>query len=366
MLGDDPDALVHDLQDRFPKAQLLGGDKDFEHLVARVVGFVEAPALGLDLPLDVQGTAFQQRVWQALRAIPSGTTASYAEIAERIGAPQAVRAVAQACASNTIAVAIPCHRVVRQDGALAGYRWGVERKQALPSVRPSHDRCRCLPRAMCPCPTIAERVATFDWQRIAAGLDAHGCAVVGTVLSPAECQVLAESYAEEGPFRSRIVMARHGFGRGEYKYFAYPLPTVVASLRHALYPPLASIANRWNETLGIDVRYPDAHAVFLERCHGAGQTRPTPLLLHYGEDDYNCLHQISMASMSSRCKSPSSCRCRDTTSRAVNSCSRSSDLASNRALKWCRSGRETASSSRSIIGQCKARKDGIASTCAMA
>src|SRR2546426_2888558 len=131
MLGDDPDALVRDLQDRFPKAQLLGGDEDFEHLVASVVGFIEAPALGLDLPLDVQGTAFQQRVWQALRAIPTGTTASYTEIAERIGAPQAVRAVAQACASNAIAVAIPCHRVVRQDGALAGYRWGIERKRAL-------------------------------------------------------------------------------------------------------------------------------------------------------------------------------------------------------------------------------------------
>lgn len=131
MLGDDPEALVRALQDRFPKAQLLGGDADFEHLVARVVGFVEAPALGLDLPLDVQGTAFQQRVWQALRAIPSGATASYTEIAERIGAPQAVRAVAHACASNTLAVAIPCHRVVRKDGALAGYRWGIERKRTL-------------------------------------------------------------------------------------------------------------------------------------------------------------------------------------------------------------------------------------------
>jgi AraC family transcriptional regulator of adaptative response/methylated-DNA-[protein]-cysteine methyltransferase len=131
LLGDDPEALVRDLQDRFPQAHLIGGDADFEQLVARVVGFVEAPALGLDLPLDVQGTAFQQRVWQALRAIPSGTTASYTDIAARIGAPQAVRAVAQACASNAIAVAIPCHRVVRQDGALAGYRWGVERKRAL-------------------------------------------------------------------------------------------------------------------------------------------------------------------------------------------------------------------------------------------
>jgi len=144
---------------------------------------------------------------------------------------------------------------------------------------------------VCPDSALAERVATLDWQRIAAALDAHGCAVAGTVLSPATCMVLAESYAEERRFRSRIVMARHGFGRGEYQYFAYPLPDVVASLRSALYPPLASIANRWNETMGIDVCYPDEHTVFLERCHGAGQTRPTPLLLHYGEDDYNCLHQ---------------------------------------------------------------------------
>jgi AraC family transcriptional regulator of adaptative response/methylated-DNA-[protein]-cysteine methyltransferase len=129
--GDDPDALVRDLQDRFPKAQLIGGDKEFEQLVAKVVGFVEAPAQGLDLPLDVRGTAFQQRVWQALREIPAGSTASYAEIASRIGAPKAVRAVAQACGANALAVAIPCHRVVRNDGALSGYRWGVERKRAL-------------------------------------------------------------------------------------------------------------------------------------------------------------------------------------------------------------------------------------------
>lgn len=131
LLGDDPDALARDLQDRFPKAQLIGGDAEFEQWVAKVVGFVESPALGLALPLDVQGTAFQQRVWQALREIPAGSTATYAQIAQRIGAPQAVRAVAQACASNSIAVAIPCHRVVRSDGALSGYRWGVERKRAL-------------------------------------------------------------------------------------------------------------------------------------------------------------------------------------------------------------------------------------------
>jgi AraC family transcriptional regulator of adaptative response/methylated-DNA-[protein]-cysteine methyltransferase len=131
LLGDDPDALLRDLQDRFPKATLLAGDAAFEAVVATVVGAVEAPRLGLDLPLDVRGTAFQQRVWQALRAIPPGVTASYAEIARRIGAPAAVRAVAGACAANPLAVAIPCHRVVRRDGGLSGYRWGIERKRTL-------------------------------------------------------------------------------------------------------------------------------------------------------------------------------------------------------------------------------------------
>lgn len=130
-MGDDPDALARDLQDRFPQARLIGGDRDFERLVARVVGLIEAPALGCDLPLDVRGTAFQQRVWQALRDIPAGSTATYADIAARIGAPKAVRAVAQACAANSLAVAIPCHRVIRRDGALSGYRWGVARKGEL-------------------------------------------------------------------------------------------------------------------------------------------------------------------------------------------------------------------------------------------
>ena len=131
LLGDDPDVLAHDLQDRFPRAQLIGGDRDFERLVATVVGFVEHPRVGLDLPLDIRGTAFQQRVWQALREIPAGRTVSYTDVAQRIGAPRSVRAVAHAVASNRLAVAIPCHRVIRNDGALAGYRWGVERKRAL-------------------------------------------------------------------------------------------------------------------------------------------------------------------------------------------------------------------------------------------
>ena len=131
LLGDDPDALTRDLQDQFPRANLIGGDATFENLVAQVVGFVEMPALGLNLPLDVRGTAFQQRVWQALRKIPAGSTATYRDIARRIGSPASVRAVAQACGANALAVAIPCHRVVRTDGALAGYRWGVDRKRAL-------------------------------------------------------------------------------------------------------------------------------------------------------------------------------------------------------------------------------------------
>ncbi len=131
MLGDDPDSLLRQLQDQFPKAQLLGGDADFEKLVAQVVGFIEAPSMGLNLPLDVRGTVFQERVWRALSEIPPGTTVSYSDIAERIGSPRAVRAVAQACGANRIAVAIPCHRVVRRDGDLSGYRWGVERKREL-------------------------------------------------------------------------------------------------------------------------------------------------------------------------------------------------------------------------------------------
>ncbi len=131
LLGDDPQALVRDLQDRFPRAEFQGGDAEFERMVAEVVGLVEAPGQRLDLPLDIRGTAFQQRVWAALSAIPCGKTATYKEIARAIGQPKAVRAVAQACGANPLAIAIPCHRVVRSDGDLSGYRWGVERKRKL-------------------------------------------------------------------------------------------------------------------------------------------------------------------------------------------------------------------------------------------
>jgi AraC family transcriptional regulator of adaptative response/methylated-DNA-[protein]-cysteine methyltransferase len=134
-LGDDPEALLHELEDRFPRARLIGGDGPFEALVAQVVALVQAPvgasAPAAALPMDIRGTAFQQRVWQALCAIPRGTTVTYSDVAQRLGMPKAVRAVASACAANTLALAVPCHRVVRRDGSLSGYRWGVERKRAL-------------------------------------------------------------------------------------------------------------------------------------------------------------------------------------------------------------------------------------------
>jgi hypothetical protein len=137
----------------------------------------------------------------------------------------------------------------------------------------------------------AERVAALDWPDIGAELDDHGCASVKGLLTATECRSLAELYSQDARFRSRVVMARHGFGRGEYKYFAHPLPALVADMRESLYPPLSVIANRWNEVLGSDVRYPHEHAAFLERCHRSGQTQPTPLLLYYVEGDFNCLHQ---------------------------------------------------------------------------
>ncbi|MDP3660825.1 2OG-Fe(II) oxygenase [Phenylobacterium sp.] len=139
--------------------------------------------------------------------------------------------------------------------------------------------------------SIETRVDAQDWSAAQVALDARGNAVLPGLLSAAECAALAELYAQETPFRSRVVMARHGYGQGEYRYFAYPLPDLVASLRASLYPQLAPIANRWNAAMGLPARYPPAHADFLSRCHEAGQTRPTPLLLQYGEGDYNCLHQ---------------------------------------------------------------------------
>jgi hypothetical protein len=138
---------------------------------------------------------------------------------------------------------------------------------------------------------FAAQIAALDWVGIAAQLDGYGCATTGPLLTSQQCAALAASYASDALFRSRVVMARHGFGRGEYKYFNYPLPDVVAALRATLYPQLADVANRWNDALGVSVRFPGEHAAYLARCHKVGQTKPTPLLLAYGAGDYNCLHQ---------------------------------------------------------------------------
>jgi hypothetical protein len=138
---------------------------------------------------------------------------------------------------------------------------------------------------------IAQRVDAADWARVSQELDARGSATIAGLLTAAECESVATLYGVDEMFRSRVVMARHGFGRGEYKYFAYPLPGIVGGLREALYPRLAPVANRWNAAMGIAARFPERHADFIERCHAAGQLRPTPLLLRYGVDDYNCLHQ---------------------------------------------------------------------------
>jgi hypothetical protein len=139
--------------------------------------------------------------------------------------------------------------------------------------------------------SLTARVDAIGWTQATTDLDAQGCAVLKGLLSTEECRAVAALYPDDGNFRSRVVMGRHGFGRGEYKYFSYPLPDPIAELRPALYAQLHGVANRWNEAMGIDTRYPDRHAAFLKRCHEAGQTRPTPLLLQYAADDYNCLHQ---------------------------------------------------------------------------
>jgi hypothetical protein len=142
-----------------------------------------------------------------------------------------------------------------------------------------------------PAQTIVERVDALDWQRIVPELDARGSTSIDRLIAPEQCAALAALYPHEELFRSRVVMAQHGFGRGEYRYFAYPLPPTIATLRTAIYAQLAPIANRWNAAMDIDVRYPEQHADFIARCHAAGQNKPTPLLLQYGADDYNCLHQ---------------------------------------------------------------------------
>ena len=208
-----------------------------------------------------------------------------------------------------------------------------------------------------PASDIAARVDALDWAQAGSDLDTQGCAVLKGLLSAEECRALAALYPDDSRFRSRVVMGRHGFGRGEYKYFSYPLPDLIAELRPALYAQLHDVANRWNEAMGIDIRYPQNHDAFLKRCHAAGQTRPTPLLLQYGVGDYNCLHQdlygehVFPLQVAILLTEPG----RDFTG---GECSR--------GPKWCRSPRVTPWLLLCMSGQCRGRAGSIALTCVMA
>jgi hypothetical protein len=184
--------------------------------------------------------------------------------------------------------------------------------------------------------SLPERMAQLSWTQLSGDLDASGYTRVPALLSASECAALAAGYARTALFRSRISMAQHGFGCGEYQYYAYPLPALVEQLRSGLYAPLAQIANRWHEELRLAARFPADHAAFIERCHGGGQTRPTPLLLRYTAGDFNCLHQDLYGDEYFRCSSRCCCRSRASTSTAANSCSRKANRARSRALKWCR------------------------------
>src|SRR6185295_5330043 len=184
---------------------------------------------------------------------------------------------------------------------------------------------------------IGDRVAALAWTGAAAHLDAYGWAMIEQILTADECRAIAGLYEDDRRFRSHVVMARHGFGRGEYKYFRYPLPDLVADLRTALYARLAPLANRWNEALGIAVRYPEVHATFVERCHQAGQTRPTPLCCGMARATTTASTRTCMASTSSRSRWRSSWRSPGPTSPAASSCSPSSGRACSRGWRWCRS-----------------------------
>ena len=231
--------------------------------------------------LDFAGTDFQKQVWQALLAITFGQTRSYGEIAVQLGNPKAMRAVGAANGKNPISIIAPLpprHRRQRQADRLCR-RPGNQGVSAA-TGKSQKRRAGGMTQA-----------SVFDADTAAQSLNARGWALLPRLLPSQDCEAVAGLYAQPFGFRSHVVMARHGFGRGEYRYFSYPLLPLVESLRSALYPKLAPIANRWHERMGLETRFPDTLAAFLDRCHAAGQTRPTPLLLQYREGDYNCLHQ---------------------------------------------------------------------------
>ena len=268
---------MQDLQDKFPNAELIGGDAQYEALMAQVVGLIEAPENGLALPLDIRGTAFQQRVWQALRAIPVGETVSYADIARRIGAPKAVRAVAGACAANVLAVAIPCHRVVRNDGALSGYRWGVERKQALLEKRRSDER----PAGGAAGQWTGRRLNANSMRRAA-----RGCGRAQPRPVPRAGGALPARCALPQPRRD-----------GAARFWPRRVPvfrlSAAASGGRGAQPDVCTAGaggNRWNTLLGLTVRYPAEHEAY-GRMPPGRPTAADAAAVALRSGDYNCLHQ---------------------------------------------------------------------------
>ena len=240
--------------------------------LAAIAAYIDHGNADAPLALDVSSTAFQQQVWQALAAIPAGQTRSYGELARQLGAPDASRAVAGACAANVLAVAIPA---IAWCGAMARYPAIAGASNA--SARCSRRRARPMMPETC---AMAPDLNRHDWEAIARALDARAMRGCPACWTPRNAR-LAAGYASPDGYRSRIVMARHGFGQGEYKYFL-PAAAAAASAAPALYPRLAPIANRWNQLLGDPQRFPATHDAFLAQCHAAGQKRPTPLILQYG------------------------------------------------------------------------------------
>ena len=289
MLGDDPDLLVRDLEDRFPKAKL-----DRRRCLVR--------ALGRQGRRLRRGAAARPRfaARPARHRVPAARVAGAARHPARRDhdlhrdrrAPRRAECGASGGACLRLEPDRDRHSLPSRGAARRlARRLSLGHRAQARAARPRSAAMSGAVHAVRAAPSAAERVAALEWRRLAAELDERGAALLPALLEPAESATLARAYDDDARFRSRVVMARHGFGRGEYKYLAYPLPDLVEALRAALYPRLAPIANRWNAAMGVAVRYPETLAEFLERCHRAGQTKPTPLLLSYAAGDYNCLHQ---------------------------------------------------------------------------
>ncbi len=276
-------ALLSSLRREYPNAAFRRDPGGLKRRLTDVLGSLTAQGRACRFPLDLNATAFQRRVWKALQQIPAGGTRSYREIAASIGQPSAARAVANACASNPIAMAIPCHRVVRQDGRLGGYQGPAAQAAASGTGARRDNGAETM--------TIRARLAQLDWKAIETSLWQHGYAKVARFLTAEECAALRSLYDEDDLFRSRIDMRRFRFGEGEYKYFKYPLPPLIHAIREHAYPRLATVANAWSRALAEPDAFPARLDELLAVCRKQGQTKATPLLLRYTAGGYNCLHQ---------------------------------------------------------------------------